>query len=123
MSNDKNQTACDTTQCEKYFTPAADIYTTTDHLVAVIDMPGVGKGDVSIEIDENNVLSVKGKQSFQTPDNPVLNEFSKGYYYRAFSLGDTYNREAVTASLENGVLDLRIPLLEAQKPRKIEISV
>ncbi len=123
MSNDKNQTTCETTQNEKYFTPAADIYTTTDHLIAVIDMPGVGKGDVTIEIDENNILSVKGKQSFHTPDNPVLNEFSKGCYYRAFSLGDSYNREAVSASLDNGILELRIPLLEEQKPRKIEIAV
>jgi len=123
MSTDKNQTAYETNQCEKHFTPASDIYTTADHLIAIIDMPGVGKGDVTIEIDENNILSVKGKQSFQLPDNPVLNEFSKGYYYRAFSLGDTYNREAVTASLENGVLELRIPVLESQKPRKIEIAV
>lgn len=123
MSSNKNDVSCETTQCEKFFTPAADIYTTAEHMVAVIDMPGVGKGDVTIEIDENNVLSVKGKQSFQTPDNPVLNEFSKGCYYRAFSLGDSYNREAVTASLDNGVLELRIPLIEEQKPRKIEITV
>lgn len=123
MSNNLHKTACETTQNERYFTPAADIYTTTDHLIAVIDMPGVGKGDVTIEVDENNILSVKGRQSFQTPDNPVLGEFSKGCYYRAFSLGDSYNREAMSASLDNGVLEVRIPLREEQKPRKIEITV
>lgn len=123
MSNNLHKTASETAQNERYFTPAADIYTTTGHLIAVIDMPGVSKGDVTIEVDENNILSVKGRQSFQAPDNPVLSEFSKGCYYRAFSLGDSYNREAVSASLDNGVLELRIPLLEEQKPRKIEITV
>jgi len=108
---------------EKYFTPAVDVYDTEDAFVAVVDLPGVVKGDVKIEVDENNVLSVKAKQSFHEPDRAVVKEFIKGNYYRAFSLGDEFERDAVKAVFEDGVLEISVPRKEEQKPKRIEISI
>lgn len=110
------------TSPEKFFSPDVDVYDNKDSLVIIMDMPGVAKGDAKIEIDENNVLSVRAKTNFHEPEGAVIKEFETGSYYRAFSLNDRYNRDAVSARLDNGVLEISIPRKEEVKPIKIEIS-
>ena len=104
------------------YSPDVDIYDITDALVFIMDVPGVSKGDVNIEIDENNVLSIRAKTSYDQPDGLVMQEFCAGNYYRAFSLSDEFNKDGVTAKLENGVLELTVPRREEVKPRKIQIN-
>lgn len=51
-----------------------------------------------------------------------MNECLYGEYYRTFAIGDTIDREKISAKLENGVLTLTFPKLEKVKPRKINIE-
>lgn len=104
------------------FSPDVDIYDTKESLVMVLDLPGVPKGDVGIEIDENNVLSIRAKTSFDEPEGIVYKEFNSGNYYRAFTLSDEFDKDKINAKLENGVLQLTIPRREEVKPRKVQIS-
>lgn len=104
------------------YSPDVDVYDNKDSLIVVMDLPGVAKGDVTIEIDENNVLSVRGKASYQESQGIVVREFDTGDYYRAFSLNDDFNKDAVSAKLDNGVLEITIPRKEEAKPRKVQIS-
>lgn len=107
----------------KYFTPVVDIYDNKDSLVVIMDLPGVIKGDVKIEVDENNILSVRAKTSYKEQDGIVLQEFESGNYYRAFTLSDEFSRDAIKAVFENGVLELTVPRKEEHRPSKIEISI
>jgi len=104
------------------FRPDVDIYVSDDAAVFVADMPGVGKGDVSIEIDENDSLVIRGKNSFKEPDNPVVRQYHIGNYYRAFQLSDEYDKEKISAKLENGLLEVTIPKREEAKPKRIAIK-
>jgi len=104
------------------YSPDVDVYVSDDDLVFAVDIPGVGKGDVSIEIDENDALVIKAKNSRKEPENPLLRQFHVGDYYRAFEISDEYDKEKVSAKLENGLLGIRIPKKESAKPRKIEIK-
>jgi len=52
----------------------------------------------------------------------VLRQFNIGNYYRAFQLSDEYDKEKITAKLENGLLQVTVPKREEVKPRKIEIK-
>lgn len=119
-----NNKAQDTgTYTGKYFTPLVDIYDNRDALHVLMDLPGVVKGDVKIEVDENNVLSVRAKSSLGTSENTVLQEFEVGNYYRAFTLSDEFARDLINVTFENGVLEITIPRKEEKRPSKIEISV
>ena len=61
------------------FSPDVNIYDNREALIFSIDMPGVRKGDVSIEIDESNILSIKGKLSFKEPEGKAMvKEFDVG---------------------------------------------
>ena len=52
----------------------------------------------------------------------IVQERRGGSYYRQFTLGDGIDRESISASYENGVLSLMIPISEKAKPRKIQVA-
>ncbi|MFP4418368.1 MAG: Hsp20/alpha crystallin family protein [Chitinivibrionales bacterium] len=104
------------------YSPDVDIYDDKNGLTFVMDVPGVKKGDVRIEVDENNVFSVRAKSSFSEPQNLVAQEFRSGDYYRAFTISDDFDKGMIKATLENGVLEIYVPRREEVKPHKVEIS-
>jgi HSP20 family protein len=105
------------------FSPDVDIYFSEDALFLAVDLPGVAKGDVTIQFDESNTLLINAKTSSHEPENCVLRQFNAGNYYRAFQLSDDYDKDKVAAVLENGLLKITIPKREEVKPRKIEIKI
>ena len=107
----------------KAFSPDTNIYDTGDALLLVMDMPGVSKGRVALEVDERSNLIVRGENQYIEPNRQVFQQFPVGNYYRAFGLSDELNTEEIEAKIENGVLEIRIPKKEEVKPQRIQISV
>ncbi|MBN1982160.1 MAG: Hsp20/alpha crystallin family protein [Chitinivibrionales bacterium] len=105
------------------FSPDVDIYVSEDEVLFVVDMPGVGRGDVTIQVDETNSLIIRGKNSHNEPGTSVLKQHDFGDYYRAFQLSDEFNKDKIRAKMENGLLQVTIPKREEAKPRRIEIKV
>lgn len=104
------------------YNPDVDIYVSDDAAFFAVEIPGVKKGDVTIQVDETNSLIIQGKNSFQEPKNPIMRQYNVGDYYRAFQLSDQYDKEKISAKFENGLLEITIPRKEESKPRKIEIT-
>jgi len=107
---------------EQVRTPDADIFETEDQLRLILDLPGAEKGNVSIEVDENETLQVRAKNTFEEPKGRSDREFEVAGFFRSFYLGPEYDKNAINAKLENGVLDLTIPKREEVKPRRIKIN-
>ena len=108
---------------ENAFLPDVNIYDNREALILTIDLPGVRKGDVFIEVDENKVMSIRAKSSFREPEGSALVcEFIPGDFFRSFTLSNEFDTEKVTGKLDNGVLEVIIPRREDVKPRKIEIN-
>jgi HSP20 family protein len=104
------------------YKPDVDIYNVEDNLVVVMDLPGIKKGNVSIDVDENNTLTVKAKAAFDEPSGLIYRQFKTGNYFRAFTLSNEFNKDKISAQLENGVLEITIPRREEVKPRRIQIN-
>lgn len=104
------------------YSPDVDIFVSDDAALFAIEIPGVKKGDVTIQVDETNSLIIQGKNNFQEPKNPIMRQYNVGDYYRAFQLSDQYDKEKISAKFENGLLEITIPRKEESKPRKIEIT-
>ena len=87
--------------------PYTDVYETEEALTVVMEMPGVGREDVGIEL-KDDVLRVEGKIDFAEYDGvePVYTEYDVGHYARSFSLSDKVDQERIGAQLEDGVLTL-----------------
>jgi len=106
--------------------PAAmpmDAWQEDGEFVVAFDLPGVNVDSVDLDI-ERNVLTVRAERRDPTQPNVELiaSERPRGVFSRQLILGDTLDTEKVKAQYADGVLTLRIPVLEKAKPRKIEIT-
>jgi HSP20 family molecular chaperone IbpA len=106
----------------RYYVPNTDIYETDEALTLVMEVPGVEKKDVSVQL-ENDVLRVEGKIDFSKYEGlePVYSEYNVGHYARSFSLSDKIDQEGISAELADGVLTLTLKKAKAALPRRIAI--
>lgn len=92
-------------------------------LVLRFDVPGVSPDKIELTVDRG-VLTVSATRDEERTegDNPVVRERLFGTFTRRVRLSDNLNAEAVEASHHDGVLEVRIPVREEAKPRKITIG-
>jgi HSP20 family protein len=103
-----------------------DMYETKDNIKINIDMPGVKKDDIDLEI-AGNIISIKYQQKEQKNNKDKdysLNERSYGSFERQFTLPANADTDKAVAKYEDGVLRISIPKLsEARvKAKKIDID-
>jgi HSP20 family molecular chaperone IbpA len=103
--------------------PATDIIEKEDGFYIYVDMPGVEKKDLIIDLNEDE-LKVSGKAEYVTPEGRKLAhvEFGGGEYFRSFTISHIVDKERIKATLKDGVLELHLPRLEKIQPRKIDIQ-
>jgi HSP20 family protein len=105
--------------------PPMDLVEADDHYVLRADLPGVAEDDVAIEV-ENDVLTVSGERKAEHEERGEgyhRLERAYGSFSRSLTLPDGVDPEAVHASFDRGVLEVRIPKPEQRKPRRVAISV
>jgi len=85
-------------------------------------LPGVGKDDIDVRID-NSILTIKGKVGHIAQGDPVYTEYSLLNYFRQFQLGEEVAQDHISADLKNGTLTIRVPKAEKAKPKQIKVNV
>ncbi len=105
-------------------TPTTDIYETKEGVTLYVDLPGVKKQTLDINVDQD-ILTIKGKIDLTTAENmhPTYMDVRANIFERRFTLGDELDSNKIEAKLDQGALKLSIPRLEKHKPKKITIKV
>ena len=110
---------------DRSFNPAVDVIESEDHYLMTVDLPGIKKEDIKIEMNEN-VLTVSGerKRSTKSEDENKTQRYERSYgsFTRSFSLPTTVAPEKIEAHYEDGVLNLYLPKTPVAKARTIEIQ-
>jgi HSP20 family protein len=103
--------------------PATDILEREDGFYVYMDIPGVRREDLKIDINENE-LTVSGRalQGAAEKESFLEVQFGPGEYLRSVSLSDRVDRERIKASLKNGVLTVHLPRQEKLSPRRIPVQ-
>ncbi|MDN3513812.1 MAG: Hsp20/alpha crystallin family protein [Candidatus Brocadia sp.] len=115
---------CVATGKGEWYFPLSDIYETTDNFTILIDMPGVGTENITIDMKDNElVINGEVSQETYTDEKVIYNEYNIGHYHRHFVVSDAINRDKIEAKMSDGVLTLVLPKAEHVKPRKIEVKV
>ena len=105
--------------------PAMDLVEADDYFVLRADLPGLSEGDVSIEVADD-VLTISGERRFDQESSEggfVRVERGFGAFKRSLTIPDGVDPEAVTASFDKGVLEVRVLKPEERKPRRVAIKV
>jgi HSP20 family protein len=102
---------------------AMDTLRRDGEVVLRFDVPGVEPEKIDVTV-ENRVLTVSAtrEEAKTEGDEQVVRERYAGSFTRRVRLPETLDADAIEASHADGVLELHIPVREAAKPRKIEVS-
>jgi HSP20 family protein len=104
------------------FTPLADVEETDDAYAVEIELPGIRRDDLDIELTGRR-LTVSGERK-EKERVGILRRRERvvGRFRYEVTLPGTIVEDAVEAHLDNGVLTLRVPKPESERPRRITIS-
>jgi HSP20 family protein len=107
----------------RYYVPTTDIFETEDALVVLMEIPGVEKKDVEVNL-ENDALRVEGRIDYGKYEGlePLYTEYNVGHFARSFALSNKIDRQQISAELSDGVLTLTLKKAKEAQPRRIAIS-
>jgi HSP20 family molecular chaperone IbpA len=104
--------------------PLANILEHEHGVTLLVEMPGVSKERLELQCDGKSLV-VAGDIEISMPQDmdSLYADLRTTRYHREFSLsGEQLDTEAVTASLDNGLLKVEIPKRVELRPRKIEVT-
>jgi HSP20 family protein len=107
----------------RFYVPPADVWETEDALAVAMEVPGVAREAVAVEL-KDDVLRVEARVDASKYEGlePVYAEYGVGHWARAFALPERVDRERIEARLEDGVLTLTLPKAAEARPRRIALA-
>ena len=102
------------------WTPAADIYETESGFAIAIDLPGISRDAVEIDLDDNR-LTIKGTRLIE--ESTHRSERPRGKFLRSFSIPGSVDQGGIAAEYKDGVLHVQLPKRQEQKAQKITVKV
>jgi HSP20 family protein len=102
---------------------AMDAYRHGDRFLVHFDLPGVDPSTIEMTV-EKNVLTVRAERSWHRHEDAevLIAERPQGTFTRQLFLGESLDVDRIEATYENGVLTVAIPVAEAAKPRKVQVT-
>ena len=99
-----------------------DAYRRGNEFKIHLDLPGVDPDSIDLTV-ENDVLTVWACRTWLPAegDQVQITERAQGEVSRQLFLGQSLDRDHLTATCENGVLTITIPMVEQGKPRRVEV--
>ena len=103
------------------WTPASDIYETDTSYLIAIDLPGINRESLEIDIDDNRLV-MKGTRAIEASRQHRI-ERPRGKFRRTFSVPASVDQGKIGAEYKDGVLQIRLPKRTEQKAKRIDIKV
>lgn len=105
------------------FVPPVDVIRNEDSLIVRAEVPGVAREDIELTIDGNRltIRGTKRTEEKKEDERYHMTERTHGEFERTFSLPSDIDGANAHADFKNGVLEIRLPVAEAARPRKIEV--
>jgi HSP20 family protein len=104
--------------------PAMDVNESDDLYVITLEVPGVAKDDVTVEVHES-VMTIRGQKKSEREEKQEKSRWVErryGAFSRSFTLPSNADPDRVKAAFKDGVLTIEIAKLEETKPKVISIK-
>ncbi len=99
-----------------------DLHKDGDLYILNADLPGIDPGSVDVDID-GQLLTIRAERTSRSEDVKWLaHERPSGSFLRQLNLGDGVDTANISATYDNGVLSVTIPVSEKAKPRKVAVQ-
>ena len=106
------------------WTPALDLYQNHDHIVAVVELPGMRKEDIEISLHDGT-LTIAGERKGESSNGEKSERSERfiGKFRRSISLPTRVDSAKVNATYKDGILTITLPKAEDAKPKQIQVNV
>ena len=107
------------------FSPALDFIEKEKEYIVKIEIPGIEKDGIDIEIDDD-ILIIKGekkKEHEEKNDEIYVYERNYGTFRREVRLPTNCDKEKIEAEHKNGVLNLILPKVKIKETKKKKITI
>ena len=107
------------------WTPAASVVESDHSFTLYMELPGVPEESLSVDLDGTS-LTVSGERGAKVEDSGekwLLSEIAWGRFERRFRLGSEVDRDGITATYRDGILEIAVPKSKEARPRRIPVSV
>lgn len=101
--------------------PRVDVLETENEFLLLADLPGVRPDDVDVRFEQGELTVHGRRQAADGARRQLLGEYAGANFHRVFAVTDTVAADRIAADLKDGVLTVRLPKIEAVKPRKIAV--
>ena len=101
--------------------PQIEIREEPNAYVVHVDVPGMQREDVQVEVSDDSLI-LKGERKMERTEEGkriLMTERSYGAFVRTLPLPEDVNREEVSATFKEGVLEVRFGRVQVQKNRRI----
>ena len=105
--------------------PAVDIYDAENGIVVAVELPGVSKESVSVEV-KDDVLTLKGERLADpavSEDSYYRRERLFGPFKRSFTLHQNVKPDQIKATFKDGILQIEIPRPMQEQPKQVPVNV
>lgn len=111
---------------EGFWAPRMDVYEKNGQLMVKVELPGVKKEDVKVEIDQGDLV-INGERKTESEikeEDYYRMERAYGSFHRRLPIPFEVKTEQIRAAYKDGVLEIQIPKPAATtpEPKKIAIS-
>ena len=107
------------------FSPAAELTEKGEAYHLKLELPGISKDDLDIEVT-SEAVSVKGERKSESKTEEgglTRSEFHYGSFHRVISLPGRIDHQSVAADYKDGILDLTLPKAEAEKHKIVKVNL
>ncbi|MFN3597445.1 MAG: Hsp20/alpha crystallin family protein [Rubricoccaceae bacterium] len=109
---------------EQVWSPRTDLSETDEGYVIRMDVPGISREDISVDLHEGTLTVSGSRTSEHEEKNEKMHRVERfhGRFFRSFALPQAGDSERVSARLTDGVLTIEVPKREESRPRRIEVG-
>jgi len=125
MTRDWNTVSKRSNQPRGVWRPRMDVYDGGNDIVAKLELPGINKEDVHIDLRPDGSLAVTGESKNEHEEHKgsiFVQERKFGRFQRLIGLPPDADTEKVTATYSNGVLEIHIQKKAEEQARRITVE-
>lgn len=105
------------------FTPDVDVLETAEAYVLLIELPGVPRASIDVELEGTRLIVTGAKPTLRPVDSAVrVSERATGAFRREFLLPYQVAQPSIQARLKDGVLRVTCPRIGGKGPQKVKVE-
>jgi HSP20 family protein len=119
---DRMRPAAASADQEDVWAPPVDIHEMDDMLVLLVDLPGLRREDIELNIQRDSI-TLEGARTSAEPGNSLRMERPSGHFLRSFRIGVPVDPGGARAVYRDGVLRITLPRTAPSGPARVRVEV